>query len=294
MVKEKILITGASGMVGSRFVETYKYPDNLLTPDLDVFDLTWPESVSSYFLDHPDIGAVINLAAYTNVSEGQKQKGDKTSLCYQLNVVGTRNLVDQIKDKDIYLIHISTDMVFPGDSADPGPYSEDHPVNADESRPTWYGYTKALAERIVTSSLPSTAILRLIYPVVASYKLKLDYLRAPLAYYEKNHSLYPIFTDQQMNISAVDEICLALSQLLARRPSGVFHAGSTDITTPYEIMTQLFDLVYGRHDMVKPGTVDPGRYPQFGGLLNKETEKRLGIHFSTSSEIITRLYGRLK
>jgi len=290
----KILVTGGSGMVGSRFVETYSPPENLLTPDHGVFDLTRPGSVTAYFSDHSDIGVVINLAAYTNVSEGQKQKGDKASLCYQLNVVGTQNLVDQIKDKDIYLIHISTDMVFPGDSADPGPYSEDHPVNADESRPTWYGYTKALAERIVTSSLPSTAILRLIYPVVASYKLKLDYLRAPLAYYEKNHSLYPIFTDQQMNISAVDEICLALSQLLARRPSGVFHAGSTDITTPYEIMTQLFDLVYGRHDMVKPGTVDPGRYPQFGGLLNKETEKRLGIHFSTSSEIITRLYGRLK
>ena len=281
-------------MVGSRFVETYPDCKNLLTPDLDVFDLTRPESVAAYFSDHSGIGAVINLAAYTNVSEGQKQKGDKASLCYQLNVVGTQNLVDQIKDKDVYLIHISTDMVFPGDAADPGPYAEDHPINPDENRLTWYGYTKALAERIVTSTLPSTAILRLIYPVVASYELKLDYLRAPLAYYEKNHSLYPIFTDQQMNISAVDEICLALSQLLARRPSGVFHAGSTDITTPYEIMTQLFDLVYGRHDMVKPGTVDPGRYPQFGGLLNKETEKRLGIHFSTSSEIITRLYGRLK
>src|SRR3989344_2734547 len=289
-MKKKILVTGASGMVGSRFCETFKEAGRLLTPDLDVFDLTRPESVSSYFLDHPDIGAVINLAAYTNVSEGQKQKGDKASLCYQLNVVGTQNLVDQIKDKDIYLIHISTDMVFPGDAVDPGPYAEDHPINPDENRLTWYGYTKALAERIVTSTLPFTAILRLIYPVVVSYKLKLDYLRAPLAYYEKNHSLYPIFTDQQMNISAVDEICLALSQLLARRPSGVFHAGSTDITTPYQVMVQLFDLVSGHHDMVKPGTVDPTRYPRFGGLLNQETEKRLGVHFSSTKEIIDRLY----
>ena len=289
-MKKKILVTGASGMVGSRFVETYPDCKNLLTPDLDVFDLTRPESVAAYFSDHSGIGAVINLAAYTNVSEGQKQKGDKASLCYQLNVVGTQNLVDQIKDKDVYLIHISTDMVFPGDAADPGPYAEDHPINPDENRLTWYGYTKALAERIVTSTLPFTAILRLIYPVVAKYDLKLDYLRAPLAYYEKNHSLYPIFTDQQMNISAVDEICLALSQLLARRPSGVFHAGSSDITTPYQVMVQLFDLVSGHHDMVKPGKTDPTRYPQFGGLLNQETEKRLGIHFSSTKEIIDRLY----
>ena len=289
-MKEKILVTGASGMVGSRFCETFTEPDRLLIPDRDVFDLTRPESITAYFSNHSVITAVINLAAYTNVSAGQKQKGDKASLCYQLNVVGTQNLIDQIKDKDVYLIHISTDMVFPGDSADPGPYAEDHLINPDENRLTWYGYTKALAERIATSTLPSAAVLRLIYPVVASYELKLDYLRAPLAYYEKNHSLYPIFTDQQMNISAVDEICLALSQLLARRPSGVFHTGSSDITTPYEIMIQLFDLVSGHHDMVKPGTVDPTRYPQFGGLLNQETEKRLGVHFSTSAEIVTRLY----
>lgn len=294
MVKEKILITGASGMVGSRFVETYKYPDNLLTPDIDVFDMTNSESVSVYFLSHSEITTVINFAAYTNVSEAQKQKGDKGSACYQINVVGTENLVNQIKDKEIYLIHISTDMVFPGDTLDRGPYAEDHPLDPDQNRLTWYGYTKALAEQIVTSALPTAAILRLIYPVVAEYEQKLDYLRAPLSFYQKNGSLYPIFTDQQMNISDVDEICLALNQLLAKHPSGVFHTGSSDITTPYEIMTQLFDLVYGNHGMVKPGTVDTTRYPQFSGLLNKETERRLGTYFSSSSEIITRLYGRSK
>ncbi len=93
-----------------------------------------------------------------------------------------------------------------------------------------------------------------------------------------------------MNITAVDEICLCLNRLLETRFTGVFHTGSADITTPYEIMVQLFDLVYGHHDMVKPGKVDPTRYPQFGGLLNQETEKRLGIHFSVSSEIVTHLW----
>lgn len=292
-------MTGASGMVGSRFVETFDKSENLLTPDLDIFDLTRPESVAAYFADHPAIAAVINLAAYTNVSEGEKQKGDKASLCYQLNVVGTQNLLDQIKDKDIYLIHISTDMVFPGDEADPGPYAEDHPVKADTNRLTWYGYTKALAERIVTSTMPGAAIFRLIYPVVKEYQLKADYLRAPLAHFEAKQSLYPIFTDQQMNISAVDEICQVLNELLSRRLPGIFHAGSADITTPYEIMTRLFDLIYGRHDMVKPGNLDdflkttsnPTRYPRFGGLLNHQTQELLGVKFSSTSQIVARLYG---
>lgn len=281
-------------MVGSRFVETFSEPSRLLTPDLDVFDMTRPESITVFFSDQPGIGAVINFAAYTAVSEAQKQKGDKASLCYQLNVVGTQKLVDQIKDKDIYLIHISTDMVFPGSAADPGPYSEDHPISTDTDRLTWYGYTKALAEQIITSTLSGAAIFRLIYPVVKEYALKADYLRAPLDYYEKKQALYPIFTDQQMNISDVDEICVALNRLLERRLTGIFHAGSSDITTPYQIMTQLFDLVCGNHDMIKPGTVDPTRYPQFGGLLNQYTQKKLGVHYSTSSEIVARLYGDLK
>lgn len=294
MAKERILVTGASGMVGSHFVETYPRPDELFTPKRDEFDLTSAESVANYFSTHPEITAIIHPAAYTKVSDAQKQMGDSSSPCYQINVVGTQNLVDQIAGRDIYLVHISTDMVFPGDTTDPGPYAEDHPLRPEQSRLTWYGYTKALAENLVRKNSPNAAILRPIYPVIAKYDLKLDYLRAPLAYYEKNHSLYPIFTDQQMNISDVDEICQVLNKLLSRRLFGIFHAGSSDITTPHEIMTQLFDLVYGRHDMVKPGTVDPVRYPQFGGLLNRETEKRLGIRFSSTRETVARLYGSSK
>lgn len=300
MAKEKILVTGASGMIGSRFVETFDRPGNLLTPDLDSFDITQTESLIAYFADHPDIGAVIHLAAYTNVSEGEKQKGDMASLCYQLNVIGTQNLTERIMGRDIYLIHIGTDMVFPGDAADPGPYAEDHLIKADINRLTWYGYTKALAERIITAALPSAAILRLIYPVTKEYKLKADYLRAPLSHYEAKKSLYPIFTDQYMNITDVDEICQVLSLLLARRLPGIFHAGSSDITTPHQIMIHLFDLVYGNHIMVQSGSLDeflktvsnPTRYPRFGGLANQATQAKLRIKYPTSAQIVDRLYSK--
>lgn len=277
-------------MIGSRLVERLKGSIESLTPSSKELDLTTDSNITSYFCNHPEIKIVIHLAAFTNVSESQKQNGDKTSPCYQLNVLGTRNLVNQIKEKNIYMIHVSTDMVFPGDATDPGPYAEDHLVYPDPNRLTWYGYTKALAEQTVISNLPSAAIVRLIYPVLAQNDLKSDYLRAPLAYYAAHQHLYPIFIDQWMNLTDVDEFILVIEKLLENNPSGIYHASSSDITTPYKIMVRLFDLVYGHHNMVKAGSLIATRYFQFGGLLNQQTKQSLGISFSSSNEIIDRFY----
>lgn len=277
-------------MIGSRLVKKLKESIESLTPSSKELDLTVDSSITSYFCNHPEIRIVIHLAAYTNVSESQKQNSEETSPCYQLNVLGTKNLVGQIRNNNIYMIHVSTDMVFPGDAIDPGPYTEDHLVYPDLNRLTWYGYTKALAEQTVMSNLPSAAVVRLIYPVLAQTDLKSDYLRAPLVYYATHQHLYPIFADQWMNITDVDEFALVIDKLLEKNLSGIFHASSSDITTPYKIMVRLFDLVYGHHNMIKPGSLTATRYPQFGGLLNQQTGQSLGICFSSSNEIIDRFY----
>src|SRR3989338_11315263 len=165
----KILVTGASGLVGSRFVELYPNPSDLLTPELNEFDLMHPDEYLAK--NNPDV--VLNFAAYTNVSEAEKQRDDKNGSCWQINVEGTKNLISALP-AGTCLIHISTDMVFSGSS---GPYSESDSPETDSSKVTWYGFSKAEAERIVGDR---GTIVRLIYPVRAKYAEKLDYLRKPL------------------------------------------------------------------------------------------------------------------
>ena len=162
-----------------------------------MFDLTRTESVAAYFSDHPDIAAVINLAAYTNVPTPRNKKGTNFALLpTQCRWYPEFNY--QIRDKGIYLIHISTDMVFRR-CRRPRPLCGGPPSRSrDKNRLTRYGYTKALAERIAISTLPSAAILRLIYPVVAKYDLKLT-ICALLGYHEEPFS-YPIFTDQHEHL----------------------------------------------------------------------------------------------
>lgn len=178
----KILVVGASGLVGSRFVELYFDKDKLLIPDRDELDLLDASGVKAYFgRNKPNV--VVNFAAYTNVSEGENQRDDRSGSCWQLNVSGVENLLGVIGNTKIFLVQISTDNVFSGFADDSGPYPENHPPEADSKRLTWYGFTKAEAERAIIKELRGkAAILRVIYPVRSKFEKKLDYLRKPLRF----------------------------------------------------------------------------------------------------------------
>lgn len=284
----EILVTGASGLVGSRFVELHGNKSELLTPSHEELDITNPKSVTDYFSKHqPDV--VVNFSAYTNVGEGEKQRDDKNGDCWKLNVDGVRNLLEASGDK---LIQISTDMVFSGSAADPGPYEETHSLETDSNNVVWYGWTKAEAERLG----PKT-ILRLIYPVRAKFDKKPDYLRKQLQLFDQQ-KLWPLFTDQQVSICFIDEACLAMEKIIETKAVGIFHASSSDLTNPFELYSYLFAKTRNFHGELKTHTLDsflndpansPVRYPKFGGLKSDETAKRLGIKFSTWREIIGKL-----
>jgi len=157
------------------------------------------------------------------------------------------------------LIHISTDYVFNGQN---GPYKETDIPEIDRNKLTWYGFTKAEAERIVGDR---GTVVRLIYPVRVKYAAKLDYLRKPLDLFNQG-KLYPLFTDQRISITFIDEAYLTLQKIIDQNLSGIFHMSCPDTTTPYEIITYLLQKLGKDISSVQKSSVDPKRYPQFGGL----------------------------
>lgn len=286
----KILVLGSSGLVGSRFVELYKNKYTLLTPSHQKLDVTHIEKVAQYLSrTKPDV--VINFSAYTDVGEAENQRGDKSGKCWKVNVEGVRNLLGAIDFDKTRLIQISTDYVFSGRDDDPGPYSSDHPAETNQDKLTWYGFTKAEAERLILEKMGDKAtILRIIYPVRAKFDGKLDYLKKALDKYN-NGKLPPLFTDQTISIAFIDEACLALERIIEKSLMGIFHAASKDTTTPAEIIPYYLEKVLGKKPDVTFNKMGEWakRFPQHGGFKVEKTEKALGIKFSTTREIVDKL-----
>ncbi len=298
-MKGLILVIGSEGLVGSRFVETSERKNFLHLPKEVELDITNKSDIQN-ILSSYSFSAVVNFAAFTDVNKAEEERGDKNGKCWQVNVEGVKNLVEAIKPHRgrIHFIQISTDMVFSGSSEDPGPYAEDREPEKDLNEVTWYGYTKGQGEKVVRDILGQSAtILRIIYPVRASFPAKLDYIRKLLSLYDEG-KLYSLFSDQQITITFIDEACRALDAIIIGDIKGTFHASSSDVTTPYNLISEVLKKTRGKINVVDPISLDDFlkdrdvpvyRYPRFGGLDTSETEGKLDLKFSTCRQMIEEL-----
>ena len=293
---DKIIVTGSSGLVGSRFVELF-HPKKLLNlPTEREMDITNKDSVAK-LIEQVNPGCIVNFAAYTDVGEAEKQRGDRDGSCWRINVEGVKNLVSVVAAKKIFFIQISTDNVFSGSREDKGPYDEGHLVEKDSDKLTWYGFTKAHAEKSAQEGLGEmAAILRINYPVRANFTGKLDYFRKPLKLYDEG-KLYPMFDNQQVTISFIDEVAEVIKKLIKHRFFGIYHASTADVTSPYELISYLLLKARRVKNAVKSTSIDdflttvdnPVRYPKYGGLEVKTTQDTLGIKFLKCRQVIDKL-----
>lgn len=282
---KKILVLGSSGLVGSRFAELYPRREELLTPPALELDITDVSALRLYFAAHSQIAAVVNFAAYTAVSRAEKQKGNKSGPCWQVNAVGPKNVFAATAGTAIYHVHVSTDLVFAGREDFPGPYPEDSPPEPEPERLTWYGQAKAEAEKLIP---PDEALVRLIYPVRSHFVPKGDYLRTPLRLF-RHGQLYPLFVDQQITLTFIDEAAAAIRRIINQRLTGVFHVSTPDTTTPYEIISYFLSRLGCDISLLQKSPVDESRYPKYGGLKVEQTQKRLGTRFSPWKEVVEEL-----
>jgi dTDP-4-dehydrorhamnose reductase len=227
--RPKLIVTGLSGLLGSRMSHLAKGRVDLVGADIvEGVDITAPLQMLRIAEDNSDAEALIHLAAFTDVSAAFKQNGDASGLCWRLNVLGTRNVAAACEAFGIHMIHVSTDFVF--DGAKTQPYVETDPVNPIE----WYGQTKLEAEQAVMQS-ESWSMARIAFPYVPGGGVRPDLvetIRGKLA----SGQPAQLFDDQFITPTLADDIIEGLFLLARTRPQReLFHLTGSSSLSPYDL-----------------------------------------------------------
>jgi dTDP-4-dehydrorhamnose reductase len=147
-----MLVTGASGMVGSYVPEAFKDYDLVSTDMVEGcqrLDVRDPTEVMRVVKEvKPDV--VLHLAAATDVDRCEQEP----DLAFHTNAIGTQNVALACQEFDVTLVYVSTAGVFGGEKAEPyNEFDVPNPANV-------YGQSKLAGEQIVSSLLRRYYIVR--------------------------------------------------------------------------------------------------------------------------------------
>ena len=135
--QQNLLITGASGFVGSRITEALQGQYNLITPSHSELDITSEKDVEDFIsLTKPDI--ILHLAAISNTGYCEEHPDES----YLVNVVSVENLAKSAEKHHAKLVFFSSDQIYNGNH-ELGLLSEDVEVSPENH----YGRHKLLAEQ---------------------------------------------------------------------------------------------------------------------------------------------------
>jgi dTDP-4-dehydrorhamnose reductase len=150
---KNILVTGANGQLGYALrvlvEEDLSLKNiNFYFTDRNKLDITDSIAVKKYISDN-NVDAIVNCAAYTAVDNAENNKES----AIKVNKEAVENLANIAKTSNLFLIHISTDYVFDGNSH--LPYHEEDITNPQGI----YGVSKLAGENEILRINPSNAII---------------------------------------------------------------------------------------------------------------------------------------
>ncbi len=250
----KIVVTGATGLVGARFSNLLKdkYEIIPLATSLGI-NITSPSAVETFILDNkPDV--ILHFAAKADVDGCEKDKHEDLSLlneqnfdaktfpveniinedweggvsAFAINVAGTKNLAEAAREINAKFIYISTDFVFSGDNR------EGFEENDEVSPINWYGATKYLGERIVMQTVSDYIIARISSPYGVKSEGKKDFIWKFVEFLSTKEEIFCV-ENQIITPTFIDDVVMGIDFLLDKNESGIWHIVGSSFISPFEI-----------------------------------------------------------
>jgi len=234
----RIAITGSQGQLGLALAE-HNPGNELLLIDLPDHDILRSDATSALIRQYnPDV--ITHTAAMTDV-EGCEKAPDAA---YQVNVVGTRNIVSAAMQADCPLVYISTDYVFDGSQSQP--YWEYDAVNPLSV----YARTKWMGEQIVRQHIARHYIVRIAWLYGAGPR---NFVKTVLRLARERGEMTMV-TDEWGSPTSANDVADALYKLIAIPAYGTHHLPNTGICSRYEWAVKILELAGMPNVPVHPGT----------------------------------------
>lgn len=253
MKRQKILITGGSGLVGSYFCKLDVLIQNYDIHTIDhtqaattmgksfSADLTDPTGTFKNILHDVKPDVIVNLAAMTNVDECEVQR----DIADKINHLAVREIARYLEsNNDCFLVHVSTDYVFDGDR---GNYKEE-----DKTNPLgWYGMTKLLGEQeLINCNSKNWCIARTSTPYGIHNKKQSFPIFVIKSLSEKKE--VKTLQDQITSPTYAGNLAEMLLEIVENRLNGIIHVSGSTQSSRYDQALEIADAFGLDKSLIKP------------------------------------------
>ena len=251
MVKLKILVTGASGLVGHQLVKDLSSSSDVYScynkskPEFGnptKMDLLNHNMISDVLLEtKPDV--VIHLGAMTGVDLCEKEQSN----AFEINSKATKIIAEKCKELNSFLIYVSTDYVFDGFS---NMYKEN-----DTSNPiSTYGKSKLDGEKMVKEFSSDWCIARTstpfgIHPTKKSFPIWI------IENLEQKNQIN-VLTDQITSPTYIPNLSKMLIEIAERKITGILHVSGASNMSRYDMACKIADKFNYDQSILKPATMN--------------------------------------
>jgi len=263
-----ILVTGGNGQLGSELKEIIpNFSDyNFLFTDVSDLDITVHDEVRA-FIESNNINVIINCAAYTAVDKAESEP----ELSNAINHLAVANFAQMAKDKNIKLIHVSTDYVF--DGTNHKPYVESDVPNPQSV----YGQTKLDGELAMQQINPANSII--IRTSWVYSKFGNNFVKTMLRLAETRDEI-SVVADQigsPTNAADLAETILSILPQVSNETVELFHYSNEGVCSWYDFAKAIFDI---KSIDIEVNAIESTEYPTaaerpFYSVLNKERIKEV-------------------
>jgi len=227
-----ILVTGSKGQLGSEIEAlSSNYDYNFFFTDRDELDITNQQAIED-FIEKNKIDTIINCAAYTAVDKAEDDKinADK------INHLAVKYLAQISKEKDIKLIHISTDYVFDGKNYKPF-------IETDSTNPQGvYGKSKLDGEEALKDVNPKNSIIIRTSWVYSSFGV--NFVKTMLRLGKERESLGVIY-DQVGTPTYARDLARAILDILPKiqnKSTQIYHYSNEGVLSWYDFAREIMRM----------------------------------------------------